>query len=79
MLGVTRVNFNIESNGLVEIKIESGTMLQDLRIPQKLLKIITLGTLTNPSLVNQQYAKLGGKEVKNFEFFSTCLRDLVSK
>ncbi len=54
-------------------------MLQDLKIPQKLLKIFTLGTLINPSLVNQQHAKVEGKEVENLGFFSPCLRDLTSK
>ena len=61
------------------MKIESGTMLQDLRILQKLLKISTLNTITNLSLVNQQHAKVGGKEVENLGFFSIRLRDLASK
>ena len=61
------------------MKIESGTILQNLRIPQKLLKIFTLGTLTNLSLVNQQYAKVEKKEVENLRFFFIRLREHASK
>ncbi len=61
------------------MKIESDMMLQDLRIPQKLLKIITFVILINPDLVNQQCAKVGGKKVENLEFSSTiCSRNLTS-
>ncbi len=61
------------------MKIESDTMLQDLRILQKILKILNLGTLTNLSLVNQQHAKVGGKEVENWGFWSIRSRNLASK
>lgn len=52
MLEVTAVNFNIKSNELVEINIESGIMLQDFRISQKLFKSFSLGTVTNPDTIN---------------------------
>lgn len=32
ILGVTKINFNIESNASIGIKIESDTMLQNLKI-----------------------------------------------
>lgn len=49
--------------------IENSTMLQDLRIFQRLLKIFTFDILTNLSLVNQQYIKIEGKKIKNLVFF----------
>lgn len=79
MLIVTRVNFNIESNKVVEIKIENSIMTQDFRISQKLLKIFTFSILTNLVLVNRQYKKVGEKNIKNLGFSTTiCLRDLTS-
>lgn len=52
MLGATGINFNLRSNELVEIKIESDIMLQDLKILGKFVKIFTLVTSTNPDLAN---------------------------
>ena len=78
-LKVTGVNFNIKSNGLIGMKIESGTILQDLGILQKLLKIFTFGILTNLSLVNQKHTKVRRKEIENFGFFSIRSRDFASK
>ncbi len=61
------------------MKIEGGTMLQDSRIPQKLLKIFTFVILINPDLANPHHTNMGGKRVDNSEFFSSiCLRDLAS-
>lgn len=77
MLGVTKVNFNIVSNGLVEIKIKGGMILQDLKIPQKLLKIFTFLILTNSDLTNQQYAKMREKGVENLEFSSTIAQSIL--
>ena len=71
MLRVPGVNFNTKSNKLVEMKIKSGTILQESRISQKLLKIFTFVILTNPDLANQQHAKVGEKGVENLEFSST--------
>lgn len=52
------------------MKIDGDTTLQDLRIHQKLSKIFTLGTSTNPVLLNQQYVKVEGKEGENLGFSS---------
>lgn len=78
MLKVIRVNLNNELNGWVEIKMDSDTILQQLRIFQKLLKIFIFLTLTNSSLVYQQHTKVRGRDIKNSEiFYIICSRDLI--
>lgn len=79
MLEIIKVNFNIKSNRLVRMKIKSGTILQNLKIPKKLFKIFTFNTLTNLVLVNQQYLKAGQKKIENPEFSSIIYsRDFTS-
>lgn len=47
MLEVTGVNFNIQSNAIIAMKIEDDMMLYKLRISQKLILIFTLNSPTN--------------------------------
>lgn len=51
-------------------------MLQDLRISPKLLKIFILGIPTNPTLLNQQYTKVGGIKAR-LASTRVCLLKLI--
>lgn len=65
MLKNTEINFNIRSKKLAEMKIKNNSILQDLIIIQKLIKIFTFIILINPSLENQWYTKILEKKVEN--------------
>lgn len=77
---MTNINFDIKSNKLVEEKIESSLMLQDLIIPPTLLTIFTFNILTSQVLVNYQHAKVRKKEIENSRFSSTiCSKKFTSE
>lgn len=72
-LEVIEINFKIESNRLIEMRIESDIILQDHTICQNLLKIFTLNILTNSGFINQLITRVGRKKIENSEFFSCLL------